>query len=101
MEKKLYGTILLFVLLFTHKIMIQCEARSCYARSKQYHGACYFRNHINNCRTMCKDEAFTTGKCVHGSCLCSVKCETSGDPNVHPPPSNEKEGGDEDSEGGD
>ncbi|GFP91668.1 hypothetical protein PHJA_001310800 [Phtheirospermum japonicum] len=87
--------------------MIHTEARTCFSRSKRYNGMCFFRNQLNNCKIVCKHEAFTTGKCTHGTCYCSKKCGTSGGhpslrPPLHPPPSHPPrlDGGNEEGGGG-
>lgn len=77
--------------------MVRVEARQCYSRSKAYHGRCFFKNQITNCREMCKEESFTTGRCIRGTCYCSETCDSPGTHQSHSPPS----GGDDDDDGGD
>ncbi|GER39527.1 defensin [Striga asiatica] len=112
MEKKIHGIVLLLTLLLTHEIMILCEARMCHSKSKKFKGMCLWlsTNHMENCKTMCRQEAFMTGKCLRGSCLCVKKCGTSSGQPSNPPPKLNRpppqgakgadEGGNGDEEGG-
>ncbi|KAL8040838.1 hypothetical protein ABFX02_10G125900 [Erythranthe guttata] len=101
MEKKFCGIVLLLLLLLTHELMVQSEARNCYSRSRAYHGRCFFRNHVSNCKQMCKEEQFTAGTCIRGTCYCSKTCgsEQDGAHNTHSPPA--AHSGDDDDDGGD
>ncbi|PIN17652.1 hypothetical protein CDL12_09685 [Handroanthus impetiginosus] len=60
------------------ELTIHTEARSCHSRGKHYHGRCYFRNQINNCKIICRREKFMTGKCIRATCYCMSKCEVRG-----------------------
>lgn len=79
----------------TDELMVQTEARICYSKSKKFRGRCYFRNQISNCKTICKREKFTTGRCSRGGCFCSRKCGS-----VSPPPPPPVDGGEGGGEGG-
>ncbi|KAL8040845.1 hypothetical protein ABFS82_10G124600 [Erythranthe guttata] len=100
--KKFYGIIVLLLLLLTHELMVHTEARNCYSRSRVYHGRCFFRNHRINCKAMCKEEQFTAGRCIRGTCYCSKTCGIGGGvpthqshppPHPHPPPPANTSGG--------
>ncbi|KAL3824644.1 hypothetical protein ACJIZ3_020673 [Penstemon smallii] len=84
MGNKLSGTLLLLIIFLTHEFMINIEARRCHSKSRHYHGRCFFRNHIRNCKFICKEERFMSGECYRGTCYCSKKCDTP--PPLPPPP---------------
>ncbi|KAL7137922.1 hypothetical protein ABFS83_10G127600 [Erythranthe nasuta] len=92
--KKFYGIVMLLLLLLTHELMVHTEARNCYSRSRAYHGRCFFRNQRINCKALCKEEKFTAGRCIRGTCYCTKTCGGGGGgptahqshPPPHPPP---------------
>ncbi|KAL7097252.1 hypothetical protein ACP275_10G132600 [Erythranthe tilingii] len=102
--KKFYGIVMLLLLLLTDELMVHTEARNCYSRSRAYHGRCFFRHHRINCKAMCKEEKFTAGRCIRGTCYCSKTCGGGGGgptahqshppPHPHPPPPANAGGGD-------
>lgn len=75
-------------------MMIQAEARKCFAKSKHYHGKCWFKHHARNCKAICRHESFIDGKCSHGICYCSKPCGTRGYTPPPPPPPTDDDGGD-------
>ncbi|CAA0814705.1 Defensin-like protein 7 [Striga hermonthica] len=73
----------------------------CHSKSKKFKGMCIGTNRTANCKTMCRQEAFMTGKCFLGSCVCQKKCGTpSGQPSnpptkPNPPPPQGAKGADD------
>ncbi|CAA0819991.1 Defensin-like protein 6 [Striga hermonthica] len=89
MEKKASMIVLLLLLLLADELMVGCEARTCYIRSRKYRGSCYLKRHAGNCKTICKKEKYSGGVCKGGRCTCWKKCagssEVGGPLEIDPP----------------
>ncbi|KAI3458833.1 hypothetical protein Pfo_015496 [Paulownia fortunei] len=77
MERKFFGTMMFFFLLFISlDDMIHGEAKLCSSASKLFRGPCIIER---NCLTTCEQEGFEDGKCegIFRECICFKSCGQS------------------------
>ncbi|CAB4276971.1 hypothetical protein PRUPE_4G131400 [Prunus persica] len=74
MERKLFGLVLILVILLTSQEMVmQSEAKICEVTSKTFIGLCI---KDRNCMVRCHSEGYGYGKCSHilRKCRCLKPC---------------------------
>ncbi|KAI4343514.1 hypothetical protein L6164_010854 [Bauhinia variegata] len=74
MERKSLGLfVLLLIALATQEVVVQTEGRMCQSQSHMFKGPCV---HDHNCALVCRNEAFSGGRCrgFRRRCFCTRLC---------------------------